>query len=215
MIEFVYFDLGNVLWTFDENVACANAAKLFGVEPAEIHKAVYGSGLQNKFEHGQLSSYDFVDQLGNSLADTRNPENFQVVLDSLSNMFTPIEPMVAVMDAVRASGVKIGILSNTCESHWDWIGRQNHALMGGPFDAVVLSFEVASMKPDDQIYRAAELVAHTPSDRILFLDDKDENVRAAKMRGWKAECCLGGPAAVEALVKHGVIDDSDTGNASI
>jgi HAD superfamily hydrolase (TIGR01509 family) len=77
--------------------------------------------------------------------------------------------------------------------------------MVGPWDAVVLSFQVNSMKPDDQIYRAAELVASVPADRILFLDDKAENVQAAKMRGWQAEQCLGGEQAAQALAKHDVL----------
>jgi FMN phosphatase YigB (HAD superfamily) len=205
MIQFVYFDLGNILWTFDEDRACQNAADLFGVEPQEIRKTVYDSGLQSRFEHGRISPLGFMDELGNSIVSTKNPANMQVVLDSLSDMFSPIEPMVSVVAAVRASQARIGILSNTCDAHWDWINRQQHPLMTGPFDAVVLSFEVNSMKPDDQIYRAAELAAGVPADRILFLDDKPENVHAAKMRGWQAEQCFGGPEAIAVLEKHGVI----------
>ncbi|MDA8745097.1 HAD family phosphatase [Rubripirellula amarantea] len=208
MIEFVYFDLGNVLWKFDEDVACANTAKVFGVEPALIRDAVYGSGLQNRFEHGGVTPRGFVDELTRSLASTRKAVSEQVVLDSLSNMFVPIEEMVMAIDAVRQKGTKVGILSNTCHSHWDWIARQEHALMSSRFDAVVLSHEVNSMKPDDQIYRAAELACHTPVDRILFLDDKEENVLAAKRRGWRAECCVGGDSAVQMLIKHNVINES-------
>ena len=201
MIQFVYFDLGNILWTFDEDQACKNAADLFGVSSEEIRKALYESGLQSRSEHGRVSSTGFCEELINSIASTKQTENFQVVLDQLSDMFTPIESMVSVLEAVRASDAKIGILSNTCDHHWDWIARQQHPLMAGPFDAVVLSYEVNSMKPDDQIYRAAELAAGVPVDQILFLDDKPENVRAAKMRGWRAEQCLGGRGVISALRK--------------
>lgn len=205
MIQFVYFDLGNILWKFDEDRACQNAADLFGVSSGEIRKAVYESGLQDRFEHGRVSSIAFCEELINSIASTKEPVNFQMVADALSDMFTPIESMVPVVEAVRASGTKIGILSNTCDHHWDWIARQQHPMMAGPFDATVLSFEVNSMKPDDQIYRAAELAAGVPADQILFLDDKPENVRAAKMRGWRAEQCLGGPEVIALLEKYELV----------
>ena len=205
MIEFVYFDLGNVLWSFEEKRACQNAAILFGVAPNDIHQAVYLSGLQNRFEHGLVTPLGFANELSKSLAGAEEPASSQLILDALSDMFTPIESMVGVIASVREAGKRVGILSNTCDAHWDWIDRQQHDLMTGPFDAVVLSHEVNSMKPDDQIYRAAELVAGVPTDQILFLDDKAENVQAAKMRGWKAEQCLGGDEAVAALRGHDVI----------
>jgi HAD superfamily hydrolase (TIGR01509 family) len=211
MIEFVYFDLGNILWSFDEDRACSNAAELLGVAPESVRAAVYGSGLQTRFEHGQITPQDFVDELlASLLAITKKDQThelpFPLVLDALSDMFTPIESMVDIIASVQASGKRIGVLSNTCHAHWDWIDRRQHALMVGPkWDAVVLSFQVNSMKPDDQIYRAAELVASVPADRISFLDDKAENVRAAKLRGWRAEQCLGGEQAAQALAKHDVL----------
>ena len=52
-----------------------------------------------------------------------------------------------------------------------------------------------AMKPDAEIYDAAEKAAHVRPDRILFLDDKPENVAMARERGWKAEQCLGGDQA--------------------
>lgn len=44
-VRFVYFDLGNVLVSFDPQVACAAVAELFAVSPAEVDRAVYASGL--------------------------------------------------------------------------------------------------------------------------------------------------------------------------
>ena len=55
----------------------------------------------------------------------------------------------------------------------------------------ILSFEVGSMKPKKRIYRVAERYAEVPRERILFLDDKLENVEAAKQRGWQAVHCIG------------------------
>ncbi len=47
------------------------------------------------------------------------------------------------------------------------------------------------MKPDPRIYAAAEAAAGVAPSRILFLDDRAENVQAAIDRGWQAAQCLG------------------------
>lgn len=206
MPSFVYFDLGNVLWTFDEDRACRNAADVLGVSADQVRHAVYESGLQSRFEHGRISTAGFLETLVASLENPKPLSDPQILANALSDMFTPIEPMAAVIDQLRNSGTPMGILSNTCDAHWNWIGQQRHPMMAGPFDATVLSFEVNSMKPDDQIYRAAELSAGVASDQILFLDDKPENIRAAKQRGWRAEQCFGGDQAISVLKKHNVLD---------
>lgn len=205
MIEFVYFDLGNVLWKFDESRACENLGKITGADSSAVRKVVYESGLQNRFEHGTITPHEFTEQIQSKLSNKEHLAEPKAILDALSDMFKPIESMAQIMRSVTQSGCRIGILSNTCHAHWDWIVRQNHPLMDVEIDATVLSYEVNSMKPDDQIYRAAELAAGVKSDSLLFLDDKPENVQAAEMRGWKAEQCLGGPTAADALRKHGVI----------
>jgi FMN phosphatase YigB (HAD superfamily) len=165
---------------------------------------VYESGLQNRFEHGRISTAGFLETLVASLENPKPVSDPRLLTDALSDMFQPIESMTAAIDQLRNSGTRMGILSNTCDAHWNWILRQQHPMMSGPFDAIVLSFEVNAMKPDDQIYRAAELSAGVPSDQILFLDDKAENVRAAKQRGWQAEQCLGGDSAIGVLKRHGL-----------
>ena len=212
MIEFVYFDLGNVLWTFEESLACNNVADLLGRPSQAVRAAIYDTDLQTKFEHGKISAGGFVKTLKAELGvDTSIAD--PMILDASSNMFEPIESMVPVLRSVRDSGTKLGLLSNTCHSHWDWLQRQSHDLMTGRFDAIVLSFEVNSMKPDDQIYRAAELACGVDAPKILFLDDRAENVQAALRRGWQAVQCTGkatvdgkeGELAIDALRRYQVI----------
>ncbi len=75
-------------------------------------------------------------------------------------------------------------------------------MLCGRFDATILSYRVGSMKPDAAIYEAAEAAAKVSADRILFLDDRQENVAAARGRGWKAQQCIGGRQAQQALGRY-------------
>ena len=204
-IEFVYFDLGNVLVSFDPNVACNNLVARFGVGNDQAWEAIYGSGAQDQFEHGQLSGEEFAEKVRKVIGTDAARMPTAELLDAISDMFTPIDAMAEVLCRVRASGFGVGLLSNTCQAHWDWIRRQTYLMNQFSFDVTILSFEEGAMKPDVAIYQAAEERAGVPAERLLFLDDKQENIDAALARDWRAVRCFGGPEATQALQKFGIL----------
>ncbi len=204
-IQFVYFDLGNVLVSFDPDIACANVAEQFGVEVERARAVIYQSGLQDVFEHGQVSSQQFADTVRRELKLTVTQMPTQALLDATSDMFTPIESMVDIIRSVVDSGHRAGILSNTSASHWDWIKRQNWSVMTSAFEVEILSYEVGVMKPNPRIYQAAQTAAGVSPSSILFLDDRTENVAGAIACGWQAAQCIGGPEAQEVLRHFGVL----------
>ena len=205
-IEFVYFDLGNILLKFDPALACQGLADLVGGTAEQARQMLYESGLEEEYEHGRVSSRQFADQLRDSFGRDEVEASDQAIIESISDMFEPVEAMTGIMAAVRATGRRVGLLSNTCEGHWQWIGQRQFDVMDFDFDELILSFEIGSMKPDRAIYAAAEAAAAVPVDRILFLDDRSENVAAAQARGWQAVECLGGQPAIDALKEHRVLD---------
>jgi FMN phosphatase YigB (HAD superfamily) len=200
--------LGNVLVSFDPQLACRNLAERFGAPIRLADEALYRSGLQARFERGEIGCEQYATSLRERFNRTEAQMPTRDVLDAVSDMFTSIDSMRGLMRDVRRRGYPIGILSNTCHAHWDWITRQPDTMVDGRFEAIVLSFQVGAMKPDDAIYAAAEEAAGVASDRIGFLDDKPENVAAATSRGWNAVQCLGGPQAAAALRALGVTGDS-------
>lgn len=53
------------------------------------------------------------------------------------------------------------------------------------FDYVWLSFEIEATKPNEKIYEFVERDCKISPNNILFIDDKDKNIAAAKQRRWK------------------------------
>jgi glucose-1-phosphatase len=205
-IEFVYFDLGNVLVSFDPNIACNNLVEKFGIGNDQSWDAIYGSGAQDQFEHGQLSGEEFAEQVRKVIGIDAARMPTADLLDAVSDMFTPIDSMAEVLSRVRASGFGVGLLSNTCHAHWDWIGRQSYLMNQFSFDVAILSFEEGAMKPDVAIYEAAEERAGVAAKRLLFLDDKLENIDAALARDWHAKQCFGGPEAIQVLQDFEILE---------
>jgi glucose-1-phosphatase len=204
-IKFVYFDLGNVLLSFDTAKACNNLATLLSRTPKQIHEALYESGLEDEFEHGRVSPDVVVAELCRRLDVDSNRICAADVLDGMSDMFTEIDAMIGVIQTVRDRGYRVGLLSNTCHAHWDWVVRQNYAVLKTPFEQLVVSYEIGSMKPSPAIYEAAESMAKLAPKQLMFIDDKPENVSAARHRGWNAETCVGGPQAISILKDYGLM----------
>ncbi|OYP31671.1 HAD family hydrolase [Rhodopirellula sp. MGV] len=198
-IQFVYFDLGNILIAFDPKLASANLARITNVTEEKAWDALYASGLEDRYEHGELDGPEFAEQIRHALGVTQHVASDQVILDGISDMFTPIESMVEIVERTRRTVGRIGILSNTCEAHWDWIRRQSWGVSKLQFDVTVLSCRVGAMKPAAEIYASAADQADVPPASILFIDDKQENVDAARRHGWRAYRCLGGEEAGRTL----------------
>ncbi len=204
-IDFVYFDLGNVLASFDVHRACRNVARRWNVEPQRVHSGLWVSGLQDRFEHGELSSESFAEQARDVLGLSAETAPTQDLLRELSDMFEPIDEMAALVDAVRGVGIKLGILSNTCPAHWQFLLDEGYPSLRGPFDQLILSYEHGSMKPDRRLYEIARDSAGVDPGSILFLDDRLENVAAAKSCGWQAHQFTSPHVAVKLLRCLGVI----------
>jgi putative hydrolase of the HAD superfamily len=182
--EFVYFDLGNVLLYFDHDLAFRRMAKIAGVSPRSMRTAVMDTELQIEYETGQISGAEFVDRIGNHLGKALETD---AILEAAADMFIPNPHILPVLQRVRDLGLPMGLLSNTCEAHWNWIVRMEYPQVRDWFDPVILSFEVKSMKPDNLIYEVAESQAGYTGSQLFFTDDRHDNISSAKSRGWQTE----------------------------
>ncbi|MCM2371013.1 HAD family hydrolase [Aporhodopirellula aestuarii] len=223
VIRFVYFDLGNVLVAFDRQLACQNVANLFAGDVEHVDEFLHIHGLQNELECGRISEQEFAATVRAKMLAAASDENLsatiaqiadQAILTAISDMFSPIESMRELLRSIRQSGIPVGILSNTCNAHWSWVHSQSYPVLEGPFDVCVVSHEVGAMKPDRLIYETATRrvseFANVVPEEILFLDDKEENVLAARDHGWRAEVCFGGEEAEQVLLDYGVLANKVT-----
>jgi len=87
---------------------------------------------------------------------------------------------------LRNVGYRLGILSNTHESHWEFVHDGRFGLIRHAFETVVLSYQVGAMKPDPRIYEVAAEQAGFACNEIFFTDDRSENVAGAQAAGMDA-----------------------------
>ncbi len=177
--EAVIFDLGNVLigWDppgfYDRRIGEDRRRALF----AEVDLV----GMNESIDNGA----PFRDTIY-AMAD-RHPDwapEVRMWYDHWHDIASPtIWESVRLRDALRARGVPVFSLTN--------FGREsyNEALPRLPFlaafDRQYVSGVLGVMKPDPRIYEIVEEDSGIAPDRLLFTDDRADNITAAARRGWR------------------------------
>jgi len=199
--EFIYFDLGNVLLYFDHALSCRQMADVAGLSEARVREVVFDSGLELRYESGELSSRQFYDEF---CEHTGTRADFDGLAFAAASIFAINNSLTPVVAQLQAAGHRLGLLSNTCEMHWDYVASGRYALIPEIFEAVTLSFRVGAVKPDPRIYAAAAAVAGVPAEKIFFTDDMPGHVAAARNFGFDAVEYTDAPSLVRELHRRGV-----------
>lgn len=95
----------------------------------------------------------------------------------------PVEGAHEVLSALRGQGLKIGVLSNTLPS----IDRTLEAVgLADLVDVALATCTLGVHKPEQEAYLLAAEALELAPQEILFVDDKPENVEAARQVGMQA-----------------------------
>lgn len=205
--RFIYFDLGNVLLTFDHQRACQSLSHATQVPAAVIEEMIFTSGLQEAYETGHHSTRDFANLILHRLRHEHAAPHVLThddVARTCSDIFEiniSILPLVAALHSAR---YPLGILSNTCEAHWEFVSRGRYRLIETVFLHRVLSYEAKSMKPATEIYHEAIRRTGCSPEEIFFMDDRLENVEGARQAGIDAEQFTTVSALIRQLRDRGV-----------
>ena len=181
MLKALIFDLGNVLVFFDRKIAVRQVAALGSLDEASVDQFLHRSEESAAYEKGAISTADFCEAFEQRFGIRVNRD---ALLEAASDMFTPNNEMIAVLDEARSRNLRLVLLSNTCEAHIDHLLRKCPFLQ--LFDGLVLSFKEGVMKPCREIYALAATAAGCRPDEALFTDDLIENVTAAREFGFHA-----------------------------
>ncbi len=181
--EFIYFDLGNVLLTFDHRTACEQVGRLVSLPASRIQELLFASGLQDRYEQGECTSQEFYEEFCRS---SRTRPDYDAFQWANSDMFTLNVPIIPIVGHLRAAGYPLGILSNTCEAHWQHVAGGRFGAITYFFQVEVLSYRLRCSKPGPDIYRAAAERAGQEPGKVFFVDDRQENVVGACRAGLDA-----------------------------
>jgi epoxide hydrolase-like predicted phosphatase len=175
----IVFDLGNVLLSFDFQIAANQLSVHAQSDPDEIVYLINQSELLHQFERGELSAKQFYDQVGQACGYKKDLKQFRL---DFSNIFEEIQPMVDYFKQLKLNGYQVALFSNTNEMAKDFI--QNKFSFFNNFDAVFLSYKHGLMKPTPALYKRVESALGKSGKDLFFIDDRPENIDTAFKLGW-------------------------------
>ena len=136
--------------------------------------------------------------LAHELGIREDPHEFrQRFLDWQPRLYPSTESLISII----ATECRLALLSNTNVLHWDQVRKATSVFRH--FEHVFLSFEIRRCKPDAGVFDIVlESVAESAAD-ILFLDDMEQNVLAARRAGIRSIQVIGSAQVLAALVEAG------------
>ncbi len=188
--KFLYFDLGQVLVGFDHGRLVRQLAAAAGATEAAVRRILFDEGMQELLELGRMTTgqfyAEFCRRTGVRAAEAE-------LRRAATEFFWPNHEILPLLVQLRQRRYPLGILSNTCELHWDYC-RRRFAYVAEMFDRHVLSFRVGAMKPDRKIFEAAAEAAGCSPEELFFTDDIAANRAGAAAAG------------IDAVVYRGAVD---------
>jgi putative hydrolase of the HAD superfamily len=205
LVDAVLFDYGGVLTgPVGESITAWHAAD--GIDPASfsttlkqwMSRTVHWTTPIHQLETGDISITEFEETFAAALVTVDGrPLAAEGILGRMFAEMRPDSSMFLLAEALRACGIKVGLLSNS------WGNTYPRARIDALFDPVVISGEVGLRKPQAAIYEHAIELLGVPAGRVLFVDDAEPNIIGAQAIGLRAllhtssRCTR---AALEALV---------------
>lgn len=193
-IEAVIFDVGNVLieWQperhYDAVVGKARRKAMF--ETVDLH------AMNDLVDQGQ----DFrktVEACAEQYAEFKD-EILMWYFDWIKMATPEIPKSVGLLRALRANGVPVFALTNFGIESFEFAETRYTFLT--EFDRRYVSGRMGCVKPHALIYEMVEADCKIPPERLLFTDDRQENIDTAKARGWQTHLFTG-PEGWEARLR--------------
>jgi putative hydrolase of the HAD superfamily len=182
-VKAVIFDYGMVLSNAQEPAAYSNLLTITGLDRERFEPHYWRYRLD--YDQGLLNGRTYWAKLGEDAAVVLTPEQIEQLIENDVLMWATLnEQMLAWVRALQAAKVPTAILSNMGEDLLRYI-RQEFAWLEH-FDHHTWSCEVGIVKPNPAIYLwTCEKLGVKPEE-ALFLDDKVENIEAARAVGLHA-----------------------------
>jgi putative hydrolase of the HAD superfamily len=198
MIKNVIFDIGNVLVDFRWR-SLMEELQLPIETQKRFEKTVFGSPWWGELDHG---IYEEAEILAHFREDNKDHlDAFNLVWDNRDKLVAPYAYAVQWIEQLKKSGFKVYLLSNYPRDVFAL-----HTECGCfPFlehvDGKVVSGFVKMVKPNADIYEHLLREYGLEPEECVFIDDRAENVEAARALGMKGIVFAGYEQACEELKK--------------
>lgn len=195
----VVFDLGGVLLGWDPTLAFVDV-----LDPGEVHAFLDEVGFA-EWNHLQDSGRSYAD--GAAELAARFPHRAQAIAAYGDNWQATITgeltDSVEVVDELHRDGVRLLALTNWSHETFPW-ARETFAVLRR-FEGIVVSGDERLAKPDPQIFRVLLDRYGVDPREAVFVDDRHDNVEAARALGLHGLVFTDAPTLRADLLRLGLL----------
>ena len=179
MIRNIVSDLGGCLFLCDFKHIAERLAKQSSSSEEKIEKMITRGKDYKDYEKGIISSEIFYLRMKEKINFRGSFELFKKIW---MEQFFSVNPEYAkLLINLLKLDYKIYCLSNINELHWKKITNDFYEMAF--FHGCFLSFKMKKIKPDLEIYKEIIEKIKDPTQKFLFIDDKEKNLKGAKKAG--------------------------------
>ncbi|MGW1889222.1 HAD family hydrolase [Streptomyces sp. NPDC002004] len=176
----VLFDLFGVIARHQSADGRTRLVGTAGVPAPDFWEAYWA--LRPPYDRGEVDGPGYWRQVADALGTRFDERRTAALVEADIASWSAVDPvMVALVEGLAAAGRPVALLSNIpeelaahYEAHHPWLKR---------FRVCAFSCRTGHAKPEPDAYHGCVRALRTEPDRILFVDDREENVRGAEATG--------------------------------
>jgi putative hydrolase of the HAD superfamily len=182
-ITTVIFDFGHVLSLSPQASDYQRLAALAGIDGKPFDEVYWGQRLA--YDRGAIDGPAYWRRIAAAAGKELTPAQIDRLIAADIAIWMRANPvMMEWVRALRRGGLKIAVLSNMPIEISAYM--RQYAPWFRDFDYVCFSAEVQLAKPEAAVFHACLEVMHSRPEECLFIDDRAENVEAARALGLQA-----------------------------
>lgn len=194
----IVFDLGNTIIRFDHNISARKIVNLFRLDSKIVYDTFFDSELTRAFERGLISPREFYKRVTGELRIKLPYKDFVSIWNDI---FWEDKEACGLARELKKD-YKLFLLSNVNRLHFEYIQKKFDIIK--IFDEIIVSFIVGAVKPDKIIFD--DMIKRAGGDRknLLYIDDREDLVKEAKVLGIDSIRYEGADKLVNVLKGKGV-----------
>jgi glucose-1-phosphatase len=180
MIKAIIFDLSGVLFTNGLKIGLEKIHQKYKLNKDDIEELVDGQSA-NDYRLYNITPEQFWQNLQDQLFLTdEEKEDFKKIW---FESYELIPEMLRVVDELKEKGLQVYYLSDNPPDRAPFLDKKYNFIKH--FDGGIFSFEAKARKPSKEIFEQLLERIDLKKDEVLYLDDKESNLKPAEELGLK------------------------------
>ena len=177
MIKVLMLDYAGVVGTWDEDLFLENLSKTYSLSKKEVNKTLYDEDLFQEYETGQIDYKSFSDAFSKRSKKKVDPKEY---LKAIKNVHRDKPEVISFIKTLK-NKIKLVLVPQNGDG--EWIVNKRDLRSVKIFDKIYVTYKFKVGKIDSIFFKQCIKDLKVKPEEILYFDDKQKYIDAAKKVG--------------------------------